>query len=69
LAYVQAKPEVQSKLEDVPVVCNYPDVFLEVPGLPSDWEIEFTINLVLGTLPIHKASYCMAPTELRALKE
>jgi hypothetical protein len=37
LAYVQAKPEVRTKLEDIPVVCNYPDVFSEVTGLPPDW--------------------------------
>jgi hypothetical protein len=47
------------------VVCNYPDVFSEVIGLPS----EFVIDLVLGTQPIHKAPYCMALTELRELKK
>jgi hypothetical protein len=69
LAYVQAKPEVRAKLEDIPVVCNYPDVFSEVMGLPPDREIEFSIDLMLGTQPIHKAPYCMALTELRELKE
>lgn len=51
------------------MVCNYPDVFFEVLGLPPDMEIEFFIDLVPGTQPIHKASYCLAPTELRELKE
>jgi hypothetical protein len=69
LAYVQAKPEAQSKLEDIPVVCNYPDVFSEIMGLPPDREIEFSIDLMPGTQPIHKAPYRMAPTELRELKE
>jgi len=69
LAYVQAKPEVRTSLEDIPVVCNYPDVFSEVTGLPPDREVEFSIDLMPGTQPIHKAPYRMAPTELRELKE
>jgi hypothetical protein len=35
------------------VVCNYPDVFSEVTGLPPDREIKFSIDLMLGTQPIH----------------
>jgi hypothetical protein len=54
---------------DISVVCNYPDVFSEVVGLPPDREIEFFIDLVPGTQPIHKAPYRLAPTELRELKE
>jgi hypothetical protein len=69
LAYVQAKPEVRVKLEDIPVVRNYPDVFSEITGLPPDQEVEFSIDLIPGTQPIHKAPYRMAPTELRELKE
>jgi len=69
LAYVQAKPEVKANLEDISVVCNYPDVFFEVKKLPLDWEIEFSVDLISGTHPIHKAPYCMPPTDLRELKE
>ena len=70
LAYVTAKPENKLKLENIPVVRDYPDVFIEVySGLPSDREVEFTIDLVPGTQPIHKAPYRMAPTELKELKE
>jgi hypothetical protein len=65
LAYVQAKPEVSVKLEDIPVVRNYPDVFFEVTGLPLDREVEFPIDLMPGTQPIHKLPYRMAPTELK----
>jgi len=61
LAYVQAKPETQAKLEDNPIVCHYTDVFSEIIGLPPDREVEFSINLVPGTQPIHKAPYRMAP--------
>jgi hypothetical protein len=32
-------------------------------------DIYIYIDLVPGTQPIHKAPYCMAPIELRELKE
>jgi hypothetical protein len=62
---VIAKPNVEVKLEDIFVVCHYSDVFTEVTSLPSDCEIEFTIELMPATQPIHKAPYHMAPTELK----
>ena len=44
--------------EEVPVVKDYPDVFPdELPGMPPDWEIEFLIELLLGTGPISKRPY------------
>ena len=57
------------KLEDIPFVKDYPDVFPEdLPGLPPEREVEFTIDLALGTAPIFKAPYMMAPLELKELK-
>lgn len=54
------------RLEDISVVREFSDVFsLELPGLPPDWKIEFVIDMVLGTVPISKALYRMAPAELR----
>ncbi|XP_074351950.1 uncharacterized protein LOC141691106 [Apium graveolens] len=56
------------KIEDIPVVCEFLDVFPdELPGLPPDREIEFTIDLPPGTEPISKAPYRMAPVEMREL--
>jgi hypothetical protein len=67
---VTVKPEAERKMEDIPVACDYPDVFAEaVIGLPPDREIEFTINLIPGTQLIHKAPYRMEPAELKELKE
>ncbi|KAK1641860.1 hypothetical protein QYE76_059665 [Lolium multiflorum] len=43
--------------------------FLELPGMPPDREIEFTIDLIPGTAPIAKAPYKMGPKELKELKE
>ena len=56
-------------LEDIPVVRDFPDVFpYDLLDLPLEMEVEFTIDLVLGTNPISKAPYRMAPIELKELK-
>ena len=61
--------EEESKPENIPVVCDFLDVFPEdLPGLPPDREIEFVIDLIPGTAPISKSPYRMAPTELKELK-
>jgi hypothetical protein len=57
------------KLEDIPVVCEYPDVFPdELPRMPPDRDVEFVIELQLGTAPISKRPYRMPPNELAELK-
>ncbi|RVW67712.1 Retrovirus-related Pol polyprotein from transposon 17.6 [Vitis vinifera] len=62
--------ESDLKLEDIPIVREYPDVFPEdLSGLPPEREVEFTIDLVPGTGPMSKASYRMAPVELKELKD
>jgi hypothetical protein len=40
------------------VVKDFPDVFPEeLPGMPPDTEVEFVIDLLLGTAPITKWTY------------
>jgi len=40
-------------LEGIPVVSDYPDVFPEdLPGLPPDRAVEFSIELLLGTASV-----------------
>ena len=40
------------RMEDVPIVREYPDVFPdELPGMPPDRDIEFLIELMPGTGP------------------
>jgi hypothetical protein len=40
-------------LDQVPVVCEYPDVFPEeLPGMPLDRDIEFIIELIPRIAPI-----------------
>ena len=54
----------------MPVVREYPEVFPdELPGLPSDRQVEFRIDLVPGTSPIAKSPYRLAPTEMQELKK
>ncbi|KAI3819978.1 hypothetical protein L1987_13833 [Smallanthus sonchifolius] len=60
----------EQELKDVPIVSEYPDIFPEeLPGTPPDREVEFRINLVLGTSPIAKAPYRLAPIEMAELKK
>jgi hypothetical protein len=57
-------------LEEVPVVNEYLDVFPEeLLGMPPDRDIEFVIDLVLGTSPIAKRPYRMAASEFAELKK
>lgn len=53
----------------MPVVREFQDVFPEdIPGMPPRRDVEFTVDLVLGTGPISKAPYRMAPAEMNELK-
>jgi hypothetical protein len=46
---------ITSHLDEIPVVCEYPDFFLdELPSMPPDWDAEFVIELQPGTAPISK---------------
>ncbi|KAL8155190.1 hypothetical protein AgCh_000534 [Apium graveolens] len=68
LAHVMDVEKESVRIEDIPIVRNYPDVFPdELPGLPPDREIEFTIDLAPGMEPVSKAPYRMAPVEMKEL--
>jgi hypothetical protein len=61
---------IESHVERIPVVCEYPDVFLdELPGMPPDRNIEFAIKLQPRTAHISKRPYRMPPAELAELKK
>ena len=56
-------------LESIPVVNEFIDVFPEdLPGLPPDRAVEFTIELEPGTAPISRRPYRMPPKEPAELK-
>ena len=69
LAFVVDKRQEGTRLEDIPIVKEFPDVFPDdISGLLPDREVEFTIDLIPGTEPISIPPYRMAPAELRELK-
>jgi hypothetical protein len=76
VAMVQSGPDSKLNhtkaipLEDIRVVQDYPDVFLEeLLGMPPDRDIEFLIELLPGTPPISKRPYRMPVNELVELKK
>jgi hypothetical protein len=61
---------IESPVEWIPVVCEYPDAFPnELPGMPPDRDIEFAIELQPRTAPISKRAYRMPQAELAELKK
>jgi hypothetical protein len=51
-------------------VLEFPDVFLEeLPGMPPERKVEFTIELIPGTAPISKRVYRVSGIELVELKK
>jgi hypothetical protein len=67
---VTAHVEVSSDLTSIPVVCEFLVVFLDdLPRLPPDRDVEFTIELEPGTAPISRRPYRMSPKELAKMKK
>ena len=70
LALVRDTATEQKSISSVLIAFEFLDVFLdELLGLPPHREIEFCIDMTLGTTPISMPPYRMAPTELKELKE
>jgi hypothetical protein len=56
-------------LEDIPVVHEFLDVFPDdLPGMPLERDVEFTIELQTNITPISKRPYKRTPKELAELK-
>ena len=56
-------------LEEIPVVSDYPDVFLEeLPRLPPERAVEFSIEFLPGTAPVFRRPYKMPPNDLAEMK-
>ena len=69
LASLTLEDEVRQDLGLPRVVCEYEDVFLdELPRLPPHKDVNFVIELHLGTSPISMTPYRMAPVKLQELK-
>jgi hypothetical protein len=60
----------EKSLEHIRIVCEYLDLFSEeLPGMPPDRHIEFSIELLPGTAPISKRPYKMDVKDLVELKK
>jgi len=58
-----------TEVKNIPVVRDFLDVFPEdLPGLPPDRDVQFSIELKPGTALISRRAYRMAPKELAELK-
>nr|GEU34777.1 reverse transcriptase domain-containing protein [Tanacetum cinerariifolium] len=58
----------ESKLEDISVVREFPDVFSEdLSDLLPSHEVEFRIDLIHGAMPVAKFPYRLAPTKMQEL--
>ena len=70
LALVRDTTTEKTSISDVPVACEFLNVFPEeLPGLPPHKEIKFCIDVVSDIAPISMPPYRMAPVELKELKE
>ncbi|GJR10150.1 putative reverse transcriptase domain-containing protein [Tanacetum coccineum] len=60
----------EKRLEDVPIVRDFPKVFSEdLSGIPPTRQVEFQIDFVLGTAPVARAPYQLAPSEMKELSD
>nr|GEW19894.1 hypothetical protein [Tanacetum cinerariifolium] len=68
LAHVTEDKWKEKRMEDVPVIRNFPEVFPEeLPGLPPPRQVEFKIDLVPGAAPVARAPYRLALSEMKEL--
>nr|GFB45987.1 putative reverse transcriptase domain-containing protein [Tanacetum cinerariifolium] len=70
MAHVTEKEQQEKQIEDVPVIRDFPEVFLDdFSGLPPPRQVEFRIDLVPGTAPVARAPYRLAPSEMKKLEK
>ena len=61
LAHIVDKSKEVQKIQDIPEVRDFPDVFPEdLPGLPPKRQVEFRIDLIPGAAQITRAPYRLA---------
>ncbi|GJX65398.1 zinc finger, CCHC-type containing protein [Tanacetum coccineum] len=60
------KKSDEKRLEDIPVVREFPKVFPEdLPGLPPIRQVEFQIDLIPRAAPVARAPYRLAPSKCK----
>ncbi|GKA92580.1 putative reverse transcriptase domain-containing protein [Tanacetum coccineum] len=74
LAHVTAKKaenkSEEKRLKDVPIVRDFPEVFLEdLSGIPPTRKVEFQIDLIPSAAPVARAPYQLAPSEMKEFSD
>ncbi|GKD82059.1 hypothetical protein Tco_1348898 [Tanacetum coccineum] len=74
LAHVTAKKakdkSEEKRLEDVPIVQDFPEVFPEnLPGISPTQKVEFQIDLIPGVAPVARTPYRLASSEMKELSD
>nr|GEV37299.1 putative reverse transcriptase domain-containing protein [Tanacetum cinerariifolium] len=65
---VMEKKSDEKRLEDIPVVKEFLDIFPEdLLGLPPVRQVEFQIELIPGAAPVARTPYRLAPSEMQEL--
>ncbi|GJW63471.1 hypothetical protein Tco_0115355 [Tanacetum coccineum] len=68
LARVMENKSTEKRLEDVPIIQDFPKVFPEdLLGIPPTIQLKFQIDLVPGTTPVARAPYRLSPSEMNEL--
>ncbi|GKA48398.1 putative reverse transcriptase domain-containing protein [Tanacetum coccineum] len=68
LAHVTKKKSKEKRMEDMPIIRDFPEVFPEeLPRLPPPRQVEFQIDLVPGAAPVARAPYRLAPFIMKEL--
>ncbi|GJR93334.1 putative reverse transcriptase domain-containing protein [Tanacetum coccineum] len=70
IAHVMEKKSDEKRLENIPVVREFLEVFLEdLPGLPPVRQVEFKIDLMPGAAPVARAPYILAHSKMQELSD
>ncbi|GKC86413.1 putative reverse transcriptase domain-containing protein, partial [Tanacetum coccineum] len=70
LVQVTEQESKEKRLEDVPVIRDFPEVFPdELPGLPPPRQVEFRIDLIPGAKPVARAPYHLARSKMKELSK
>ena len=68
LTHVIDKSSSKVTLDNVPIVCEFLDIFIEnLSSLPPNRELEFGIKLLPDLAPVSIPSYRMTPVKLKEL--
>nr|GEZ42514.1 reverse transcriptase domain-containing protein [Tanacetum cinerariifolium] len=66
LAQVTRTVYKEKRVEDVPVIRDFPEVFpKDLPGLPPPRQVEFRIDLIPGATPVARTPYRLASSKLK----